>query len=391
MANNKIYIAAAGSGKTTFIVHQAMEQLQNEDIGRKKILIISYTSNNQNNVAEKIIRQKGYIPKGIQVAGWYEFLLDYWIRPFKGTVVQELYDRHVGMVLVEGISGTMKLANGQTIMTYHDSKGKYVDAKLQNCFSDKMAEFACDCWEKNKESLLERLGSIVDTIYIDEAQDLAAWDYDVIKVIMKNSNINCVLCGDPRQHTYSSSASSKHGKYNGNIAQFANAEINKGRTTYVEIDYTTLNQSHRCISEICDFASRITSTFSATQPCRCEECVKEREKYALRKGMFLLRKSDIARYVSTYSPLTLVWNKNVDAIVTTPAVQTYGASKGLQSDATIIYPTKSILKAFKRPGIELKDVTRCKFYVAVTRAKFCAAIVVEDDYDNTNANLPFWE
>lgn len=218
-----------------------------------------------------------------------------------------------------------------------------------------------------------------------------AWDYEIIKLLIRKTNVNCILCGDPRQHTYSSSPSTKNKKYKGNIAAFANESINTRRKLYVDIDETTLNKSHRCTSEICVFASRITSSFPATKSCDCDECKTRRENYSFRKGIYLLRNRDVERYVSMYHPMTLVWNANSKVKVRTPISLTFGLSKGLQSDATIIYPTKSILDAFKATGIFMKDVTFCKFYVAVTRAKFVAAIVVDDDYNNPYINLPFWE
>ena len=39
----------------------------------------------------------------------------------------------------------------------------------------------------------------------------------------------------------------------------------------------------------------------------------------------------------------------------------------------------------------LEHTSKCKFYVAITRAKFTAAIVVPDDFNNTLIGLPFWQ
>lgn len=36
------------------------------------------------------------------------------------------------------------------------------------------------------------------------------------------------------------------------------------------------------------------------------------------------------------------------------------------------------------------EATRHKLYVAVTRAVYLSAILVEDDFDNTNIGIPFW-
>ena len=39
----------------------------------------------------------------------------------------------------------------------------------------------------------------------------------------------------------------------------------------------------------------------------------------------------------------------------------------------------------------MKETTRHKFYVAVTRAMYLSAILVANDFDNKNIGIPFWE
>lgn len=121
MANNTIYIAAAGAGKTTLIIRKAIELYKSGLLEGKKVLIITYTDNNQNNIRQKFLDEYGLVPKNIVILGWFTFLLVYWIRPFKGTVIEQLYNRHIGMSFVEGISGTKTLPNGRVITTYHNN------------------------------------------------------------------------------------------------------------------------------------------------------------------------------------------------------------------------------------------------------------------------------
>ena len=194
MANNTIYIAAAGAGKTTLILKQAIELYKKGLPNGKKILIITYTDNNQNNIRQKFLSEYGLIPKDIVILGWFTFLLAYWIRPFKGTVIEQLYDRHIGMSFVEGISGTKTLPNGHIITTYHNDAEKFLDSSLKYLYSDKMAEFAYKCWEQNKTDLLNRMSNIADTIFIDEAQDLAAWDFEIIKTLIRSDQIKSIAC-----------------------------------------------------------------------------------------------------------------------------------------------------------------------------------------------------
>lgn len=393
MANNTIYIAAAGAGKTTFILRQAIELYKKGLHNGKKILIVTYTDNNQNNIRQKFLNEYGGIPKGIVILGWFTFLLDYWIRPFKGTVIEQLYNRHIGMSFVEGISGTKALSNGQIITTYHNDTEKFLDSSLKHLYSDKMAEFAYKCWEQNKADLLDRMSNIADTIFIDEAQDLTAWDFEIMKILIRSGQVNCILYGDPRQSTYKTSASAKYSKYSGDIALFAENEINQKRRRFVTIDTTTLSKSHRCDASICAFASSILPYFPATEMCLCPECTNRRKTYTLPKGVFLVKEQDVQRFADVYNPLSLIWDKKVRIKVQTKFVLNWGESKGLQADATLIYMTKTLLnwyKSAKRPKNEISQETLHKFYVAVTRAKYTVGLIVPNKFDNSNISLPFW-
>ncbi len=393
MANSTIYIAAAGAGKTTFIIRQAMKLYQRGLPKNKKILIVTYTDNNQNNIRHKFLNEYGFIPKDIVILGWFTFLLAYWIRPFKGTVIEQLYNRHVGMLYIEGISGTKTLPNGQVITTYHNDAEKFLDSSLKHLYSDKIAEFAHKCWEQNKIDLLERISNIADTIFIDEAQDLAAWDFELMKILIRSDKVNCILCGDPRQSTYKTSASAKYSKYSGNIALFTENEINQKRRTFVTIDTTTLSKSHRCDTSICAFASSILPHFPITEMCLCEECSKRRVSYTLPKGVFLVKEQDVQKFVDTYNPLSLRWDKKVKVKNQTESVLNWGECKGLQAEATLIYMTKTLIDWYqpsKKPKKKMSHETLHKFYVAITRAKYAVGLIVPNNFDNSIISLPFW-
>lgn len=386
MMNNKIYISAAGSGKTTFILNQAITQ-HNEGLPNgKRILIVTFTNNNQNNIRERILNKFGYIPRNIEVTGWYSFILDYWIRPFKGTVIEKLYECHVGLAFVEGISGTKKLPSGKIINTYHNDTEKFLSKNKDGIYSDKLSEFAFKCWENNRNELIDRLSNIVDTLYVDEVQDLAAWDYELMKILLKSSKIKCVLCGDPRQHTFSTTPSSKNKKYQGNIALYVEENVNTKKKKYVEIDTTSLSKSHRCGTNICSFASTIIPMFPPTEMCTCTECLSRRAAYSFPQGVFLVKNKDVHDYVKVHNPLSLVWNKASKIVVSTENLLNWGESKGLQADSTLIYLTDKLIEAYNPKGkgeINIPEATKRKLYVAVTRAKFTVGLVVPDNFDNT--------
>ena len=66
---NKLIIAGAGTGKTTYLIDKALEI-------QEKVLITTFTINCKNEIIEKIIKQKGYVPKNIVIQTWFSMLLN---------------------------------------------------------------------------------------------------------------------------------------------------------------------------------------------------------------------------------------------------------------------------------------------------------------------------
>lgn len=56
MSDNKLYIAAAGAGKTTFLVHHACDLAKDDN--QKSIAIITYTRKNQQEIKIDSLRNK---------------------------------------------------------------------------------------------------------------------------------------------------------------------------------------------------------------------------------------------------------------------------------------------------------------------------------------------
>lgn len=391
MSNNIIYIAAAGAGKTSLILEQVTKRLLDKNLD-KKIGIITYTTKNQENIKSKIINNCNSMPSNIRLMGWYTFLLDYWIRPFKGDVLEELYSVHIGLHFTETPSGICKTKDGKYFKTYkkNDLWKKYFTSNKQNIYSDKLSEFAIECYKKNKDDLLERIVNVFSAIYIDESQDLSGWDFEIIKLLSKNQKLDIVLCGDPRQNTYSTNYGSKNKDYNGCPDKYAQKYINTAKHEYIKIDYTSLQKSHRCYDDICSFANILMPDFPKTQACNCASCNERREKYTKRKGMFLLSEEKEQEYINYCNPISLIWNITSKDKIKTDEYLNYAESKGLEYDAVIIYPTETIVKFLSEDSALSKEALR-KLYVAITRARFTCAIVVPDNFDNNKYNLKYWE
>lgn len=390
MSNNRLYIAAAGAGKTTFLVRHACDLLKED--GQKSICIVTYTIKNQYEIRKRFIEEMGYVPSCIKICGWFDFLLTYCIRPFMGAVIEDLRCRSVGHILVNEISGTFKTKDGRTFKTYKsgDLKKKFL-ADSKHFYSDKLSEFAFLCYKERMPQFTGRMEAIFSSILIDEVQDLSSWDYSVLSVLLKMDNIHIVMCGDLRQKTYSTTPATKWKNYKGHIDSFFIEKVNTKRRRYVEVDYTTLNYSHRFGKEIADFASLVIGNdFPKTESCKCENCMRRQESYKEEKGVYLVRRNDMSSFIAQYKPLSLIWdrkhNENVDTYT-----YNYGEVKGMSADVCLIFPTKTIISNFLLSGANnLSELTRSKLYVAVTRARYIAAIVVDDTFDNKKIGLPFW-
>ena len=87
MNKNKLIIAAAGSGKTTYLVDKAKE------IKHENVLITTYTEENENEIRKKF---DGSIPSNITIQTWFSFLLQHGVRPYQSVMDNSLHEIKIG-------------------------------------------------------------------------------------------------------------------------------------------------------------------------------------------------------------------------------------------------------------------------------------------------------
>ncbi|BBL02804.1 hypothetical protein A5CBH24_01170 [Alistipes communis] len=202
-------------------------------------------------------------------------------------------------------------------------------------------------------------------------QDLAGYDLEFLDKLFL-SPLEILLVGDPRQGTFSTNSSAKHKQFRrSNILDYFKSRKMKFN---LDIDSQSLNVNHRCVSEICDFSNKLYPDMIATTSDNTSEIEH--------KGVYFLRQTDVEEYLQKYSPIQLRQSKSTDTHPAYPTLN-FGVSKGLSFDRVLIYPTKPILDWIIR-GIELKPTSKCKLYVAITRARYSVAILY--DY-NDNVNI----
>lgn len=225
--------------------------------------------------------------------------------------------------------------------------------------------------------------NIYTDIFIDEVQDLAGYDLDFLKLLFK-TKINVLLVGDPRQVTYLTHRELKYKKYeDGRIKEFIENECNKVFCKD-RIDETSLKYSHRNNMEICKYSSKLYPEYASSEPCECKECRNiDSDEH---QGIFLIKSSDVLKYLEKYKPMQLRYDKDVQVNESYP-VKNFGAAKGLTFDRVLIYPTKEFIKWIKNPKHKLSPISRSKFYVAITRAKLSVGILCDEKIESNDIKI----
>lgn len=373
MKTNKLIIAAAGSGKTTYLINKACDL-------NEPVLLTTYTEANENEIKRSIIKKKGCIPSNITIQTWFSFLLQHGLRPYQSVLDRSLHNETIGFFLTSEKSGKRFDSQGNPLIIggnpiywgEKDFRKHYFTSKL-DIYSDKLSKFVFNCNEKSNNQVIDRISRIFNYIFIDEVQDLAGYDLELIKLFFK-SHSSVLLVGDPRQVTYLTHHSAKYEKYaNGQIKDFILNEL--GKKIQCEVDENTLNVSHRNDQLVCNYSAKLYPSLPTPTACICSEC---RGESTIHEGVFLVKPKDVGNYLSTYNPTQLRWNSSVKCC---PDFQTmnFGESKGLAFERVLIYPTKDMADWIKDNNHKLSNEARAKLYVGITRSRRSTGIVLDFD------------
>lgn len=355
--SNKLIIAAAGSGKTTFLVKQALS------IHDGRVLITTFTEANEQEINKKFIEINGCVPPHVTVQTWFSFLLQHGVKPYQSVIC----DHHItGLKLVNTKSGFKSYWKGRPIYFGETDIPQYYLTKSMQIYSDKISKFVWKANELTHGLVINRLSRIYPHIFIDEVQDLAGYDLELIKILL-SSKSKVLMVGDPRQVTYHTHDEAKHNKYSeGKIEEFIRNEC-KGCS--VEIDKETLNVSFRNKKDICNLANQV---FSQHSPCGYQD-----HPSTDHDGVFFISPDNVDSYLEKYHPVQL---RDKITVPVNPNYSAYnfGDSKGLTFERVLIYPTKPMLKWFIDHQSDLQFKSRCRLYVAITRARHSVGIVFDN-------------
>lgn len=356
--NNRLTIAAAGSGKTTFLVEEALKQKEG------KVLITTYTQANEAEIRKKIIEKNKCIPENVTVQTWFSFLLQHGVRPFQGI----LFEKKIkGLILVNSQSGLKGYTKFKQPIYFGEEKDfeKHYFSNSLKIYSDKLSKFVFRCNEKSNGNVVDRISRIYSHIFIDEVQDLAGYDLELLKLFF-NCSSTIQLVGDPRQGTYSTNSAPKNKKFKkANIVNFFTDQIEN-----LTKDDTSLMTNYRCNKSICDLSNKLFPNFQAT--------TSGNNTATQHSGVFFIKEQDVESYIQKFLPLQLRDSKRTK-VNENYRVMNFGEAKGLSFDRVLIYPTKPFIDWLKDNNAELAETSRSKLYVALTRARHSVAVVNNKD------------
>ncbi|WP_455387580.1 UvrD-helicase domain-containing protein [Petrachloros mirabilis] len=354
-SQNIAVLAAAGSRKTESVVETALS------VQDGRVLISTYTDENQRHILRRIEQKVGVIPKHITVMGWFSFLIAQCARPYQRAITGHPF-----------LIGGLNFKGRRSRFTKKADLRYFVDSNA-DLYRDGVSDFVVQLNAETSGAVVERLERIYSHVLIDEVQDLVGYDLDVLELLM-SSRVNLTMVGDPRQYTIATNLGSRNKKYRGQglIQWFSEQE---GRCSL-----ETRNYSHRCNQAICDFADTIVPELPRTR--------SRNSSVTRHDGVFTVRASFLKDYLRDYGPMTaLRYDKNANTYGV-PATN-IGVAKGSTHDRVIIFPTRPML-TYLADGDASKLKAPEKLYVAITRARFSVAFIVPDTWPNKPIHaLPF--
>lgn len=340
-----LILAVAGAGKTTEIINN----IKKDD----KTLIITYTENNYNILKNNIIKKFKGIPDNIKIYTYFTFLYRFCFLPLKKGFK------------VKGLD-------------FNSNPNKYIKAKDINYYYNRVSKkmyhnrLAKICSDYFIDDIIKRIEKYFNYIYIDEIQDFASHDFNLLLNLIK-TNCNILLVGDFYQHTFDTS---RDGNVNSNLYNDYDNYINKIKNSDSNIKVDTINflKSKRCSKQVCEFITeylkiKIESYNNHDSIIREIDDENTIEKIANNDNIVKLFYQNSKKYDM----------KNKD---------NWGNSKGNTYINTCVVLNKNSYEKYKKHKLnELPSSTKNKLYVALSRATNDVYIINEkylDKYKKIN-------
>lgn len=373
--NNQVVFAAAGNGKTYSICECAQEAI---NIGNKCVLLISYTNEGIRSLEKEYRRQnQGMLDERIIIKSWYSFLLSEFIKPYQCLLQlkYKYYKDEYEFIFPENyIRSIAFYETAQPARWYKETHFQYYINGGRDIISDRTSQLAFKCNEDSEGKVIDRMESIYSHVFIDELQDYAGWDLEIIKLLFASAmQIKCV--GDHKQVTYRTNNSMKNRQYRDEAIRIFFTELEQIQLCSIVYAKTT----RRFNQEICDFINTIHADADSTVKA---DILLSQEKIEHR-GVYMIDIKYLEFYCAVYEPVILRFNRSVDVpFPHSCQVFNYGGSKGATYERTVIIPVGTSLPFLTKQTYISADQTRSKFYVACTRARHSVVFAVNNPVEN---------
>ena len=376
MDKNRFLIAAAGAGKTTKIVRDALSQ-------QEGVLLVTFTDINRGEIMEKVIKEKGCIPSNITITTWFSFLIQHGVKPYQSSYHPSFENVNFsGLILCKtGHEGRIEQETPQrkkmwTPVSEKKNPLQHYSSKDGRLYSDRLPKLVVRIGEKSNGRIYQRISRIFPHIYVDEVQDLCGYDLDILKALFSTKS-KITLVGDPRQYVFSTHREKKYSNYDkGRVRNFILDKCSKGKFE-CKVDDVELNVSHRNSDFICRLSSSLyEGEYPTVSPCHCYECGKLRTNGAIR-AVHKIEAKEILRLDNNV--VQLRYDNKVDILSLEHKVLNMGISKGLTFDSVMIYLTKDMKDWLRNRSHPLQITTKAKLYIAITRARKNVYFVFDDN------------
>ncbi len=348
--DNIALIAAAGSGKTTYIVDEVTKNKTD------KILLVTYTIANTRKLKNDIESKVGVVPSNVEIMTWHSFLLHHCIRPFRSVV----YNKRIERIDFETQITNRRILEKNTRAFYFSS--------YNALYKDRATKFALKCNALSNNAVIERLESIYSVIYIDEVQDMAGEDLDLL-TLLYGSKLKIIAVGDIRQAIYfTCNAPKNKGNRGSKLLDYFRKLEKKGVLSVQFRDF-----SYRCKQCICDLSDSLFPSID-------EKTVSLNDTKCNHEGLYIVKTEDFDEYVQNFNPTVLRWSvsSKVPKLTYPVDVINIGLSKGATYDHVIILCTEAFKKFVENGTVPKSEKVKSELYVAITRARYSVAFVYDE-------------
>lgn len=330
--DKRVILSVAGSGKTSLII-------KNLDLD-KRVLVISYTIANTENIRARIIEKFGFLPKNIRIYTYFSFLYSFCFKP--------IFYKKIENQLNIKVKGILYKPN-PNLRTKIDSKEHYISSNGY-LYSNRISKFIIK-FDSARE-VFNRIEKYFESIYIDEIQDFGGSDFNFIKKFSE-LKAKVIFVGDYYQHTFDTSSD---GNINKNLFSSYENYIKNLKSFGFQVDNATLSKSYRCTNSVCNFISEnlgINIQSNNSIESEISEIVNE---------------DKISEIIRCQNTVKLFYQEHYKFSVYS---NNWGNSKGLDcyNDICIILNRKSYSLFSENKLIEMNPITKNKLYVACSRSK----------------------